>query len=624
METSRAHLTGPLAAALAVAGALAVAAGCDSALERAAAAQQRVSSEIDLSPESPLLPVQVRTTWAPGLQAPIPARTKVCATIDAARFGDGAREASKAIQDAIDGCPDGQTVQLSAGRFLMNQFVLVNKGITLRGAGPDKTTLMKTNGAKAGTYFVDDAAPLVIIGPSRWPKVDSATSVDLAEDATAGGASITVKDGGRFSKGQFVLLDQDDFNAAAWLPLPRRLGSSVPARIWASDLVVFNRHDPTESTDGAFPESLTWFSRENRPVNEVKEIAEVKGRTITFTTPVTLAYRTAKKAQLTRYDSVHVRAAGLEDLKVSGGGNGNVRFEAAAYSWMKNVDDTFWLGEGVAIDYAFRVEIRDSVIHHAAFKEPGGGGYAISLAAGSSEILIENNAVHDANKVMVVRSSGAGSVIGYNYMDNGVIASIPEWIETGLNGSHMAGSHHILFEGNEAFNYDSDNTHGSAFAMTIFRNHLVGRRSGLGGTGNQRAAGLMFGSWWHSFVGNVLGEDGNMDGWSYEDEGAGSLLSRSSAWRAGAVIWKLGYDPLHWDQVADPKVRATVLRDGNFDYVTGEVRWDRPPRELPASLYLKARPAFFGDEPWPWVDAIGATKLGTLPARRRAAFAPER
>ncbi len=598
-------------------------AGCRADAQPATPAQTQ-AREFDTSPDAPLVPMPERTTWAPGIRSETPARPAICATIAASSFGDGTREASAAIQQAVNACPPGQTVRLSAGTFLMNDFVQINKGITLRGAGPSETRLVKTNGARAGTYLVDDAEPILIVGPARWPKPDPDTSVDLAADAAPGAMSITVKGGGRFERGQFVLLDQDDFNAGAWLPLPRRLSSDERARIWASDLVVFNRHDPAEWSDGKFPDSLEWFSRANRPVNEIKEIDTVQGSTITFTTPVHIGYTTAKRAQLTRYyaDNVHVRQAGIEDLGVSGGGNGNIRFEAVAYSWMKNVDDTFWSGEGVAISHSFRVEIRDSAIHHSAFSEPGGAGYAISLASGSSEVLIENNAVHDANKVMVVRSCGAGSVVGYNYMDNGVITSNLEWIETGLNGSHMAGSHHILFEGNQAFNYDSDNTHGNAIAMTIFRNHLVGRRSGYAGTSNQRAAGLMFGSWWHAFIGNVLGEDGRTNGWRYEDPGDGSGRSRNDAWDAGSVIWKLGYDPGHWDQVAGPKVRATVLRDGNFDYVTNQIHWDRAPRPLPASLYLTAKPAFFGDNPWPWVDPTGERKLGVLPARQRAGAPP--
>lgn len=588
------------------------------------AAAQTLPRQFDDSPDAPLVPAPGHTTWLPGIRKETPARAEVCATLAATDFGDGTREASDAIQAAVNRCPPGQTVQLSAGTFLLNTFVQIDKGITLRGAGPAATKLVKTNGARAGTYLVDDAAPILIVGPARWPKPDPATSVDLTADAAAGTLSVTVARAGGFARGQFVVLDHDDFNAGAWLPLPRRLAADAPARIWASDLVVFNRHDPAEWSDGKFPDSLEWFSRANRPVNEIKEIADVRGDVITFTTPVHIGYTAAKRAQLTRYfaDNVHVREAGIEDLQVSGGGNGNIRFEAAAYSWMKNIDDTFWSGEGVAISHSFRVEIRDSAIHHSAFSEPGGAGYAISLASGSSEVLIENNAVHDANKVMVVRSSGAGSVIGYNYMDNGVITSLPDWVETGLNGSHMAGSHHILFEGNQAFNYDADNTHGNAIAMTIFRNHLVGRREGYAGTVNQRAAGLMFGSWWHAFIGNVLGEAGRMDGWQYADPGDGATRSRNDAWQGGSAIWRLGYDPGHWDQVADPKVLATVLRDGNFDYVTSSVRWDRRPRTLPASLYLTAKPAFFGDEPWPWVDPLGERKLGALPARRRAGAVP--
>ena len=574
--------------------------------------------------DSNILPEHGATTWAPGVRDGIPARATTCATVVASRFGDGTIDAASAIQAAVNDCPAGQTVKLSAGTFLVNTFILIDKGITLRGAGPRLTRLVKTDGARAGTYLVTDASPIIIVGPARWPKPDPGTSVDLASDATRGALSIVVKSGAGLARGQFVLLDRDDYNAGAWLPLPVRLSSKTPASIWASDEVVFNRHDPPEWSDGAFPDSLSWFGRANRPVNELKEIAAVDGNTVIFTTPVHIPYTVVKRAQLTRYyaDNTHVRNAGIEDLGVSGGGNGNIRFEAAAYSWMKNVDDTFWSGEGVAVSHSFRVEIRDSTIHHAAFSEPGGAGYALSLAHGSSEILIENNAVHDANKVMVVRSSGAGSVIGYNYMDNGIITSNLEWIETGLNGSHMAGSHHILFEGNQAFNYDSDNTHGNAIAMTVFRNHLVGRRRGYAGHGNQRAAGLMFGSWWHAFIGNVLGEHDRMDGWTYDDPGDGVGGATTNAWRGGASIWRLGYDPGHWDQLADPKARATVLRDGNFDYVTDKVHWDRAPRSLPASLYLSDKPAFFGDHPWPWVDPTGETKLGVLPASLRPGAAP--
>ena len=42
--------------------------------------------------------------------------------------------------------------QLSAGTFTINggNFLLLDKGITLRGAGPGQTTLQKTDGAQPG------------------------------------------------------------------------------------------------------------------------------------------------------------------------------------------------------------------------------------------------------------------------------------------------------------------------------------------------------------------------------------------------------------------------------------------------------------------------------------------
>ncbi len=545
------------------------------------------------------------TTWKPGIPGGVPSRTTVCATVTASSYGSGSSDASAGIQAALNGCPAGQVVQLSAGTFLINSgFLILTKGITLRGAGPGVTTLRRTNGATPQSYTPEVADPVVIIGPQRWPKAGGPT-VNLTVDGARGATSVTVSSGSGFAAGQFVLLDEDNYDTGSWEALPNRNGSPTSARIWATDRAVWMRHNPPDPADDPFPDATGWFMRPGRPICEIKEIASVSGNQVTFTTPLHISYRTSHTAQLTHYtgENVHVKSAGLEDLTVYGGGDGNVRFECAAYCWMRNVESTLWLGEGVAIENSFRVEVRDSYVHDTAWPEPGGGGYAISFASGSSEVLVENNIVLQANKVMVARAAGAGSVIGYNYMDDGHIGGNALWVEVGINGSHMVGSHHMLFEGNDSFNYDSDNTHGNAIYHTVFRNHLSGFRRSFPGLSNARAGGLMYGSWWHSFVGNVMGTAGRMDGWGYES--------------GEKAIWRLGYDPTHWEQDPDPKVRSTVLREGNFDYVTNEVRWDSAAQTLPASLYLTSKPAFFGSNPWPWVDPTAATKLYTLPAKAR-------
>ncbi|HEY1907916.1 MAG TPA: hypothetical protein VGG91_17840 [Myxococcaceae bacterium] len=362
---------------------------------------------------------------------------------------------------------------------------------------------------------------------------------------------------------------------------------------------------------------------------EMKEIASVKENVITFTSPLHIAYRRSRIAQVTAMsaDGEHLRNAGVEDLTVVGGSDGAIRFEAAAYCWARSVEVTSWHGEGVAIDQSFRVEVRDSYIHDAAWAQPGGAGYAVSLSTGSSEVLFENNISILANKVMVARSAGAGSVFGYNYVDAGYINTNGSWVEVGLNASHMVGPHHVLFEGNYGFNWDSDHTHGSSTYHTIFRNWLSGFRrkftnpldgktvddSTQAGNGPRRCAGASAYSYWMSFVGNVLGTPGAMTGWTLEPTGPGGMLK--------PAIWLLGWDDKQGTPY-DPTVAARTLRHGNFDYLTNSVSWDpgSDDRGLPPSLYLKEKPAFFKKGKgytWPWVDPVGPKKLFILPAKAR-------
>ena len=178
------------------------------------------------------------------------------------------------------------------------------------------------------------------------------------------------------------------------------------------------------------------------------------------------------------------------------------------YCWAKNIEVTQWIGEGVAINNSFRTELRDSYIHTASWPQAGGTGYAISLAAASSEILIENNISIDVNKVIIARSSGTGGVVAYDCMDDGWIYTSPTWQEIGVNVSYMAGSHHVLFEGNYSFNGDSDYVHGNAIYLTYFRNWFTGNRRDFTPDANKRAAGLSSWARWHSFIGNILGTAG--------------------------------------------------------------------------------------------------------------------
>jgi hypothetical protein len=607
------------------------------------------------------LPASRTTAWNPGLMSKggIPSASWPVCNSNPLKPSGGSDDSAQ-INAEINACAAGTVVQLGAGTFLMGQgdYVAIDKGVVLRGAGAGTTILKNPRNAFATATIQSgtDSTPIVIVGPGRWVNADGDTRCQgptayqtaymqlLSADGVQGSSSVTVANGSIFAAGQMVLVDET--SGAAWQPDVTQRSTSV----WASPdyAVEWQLHNPATVGDdpiqagvtpaasnnyagaGSGSDAACWFSRQDRPQNEIKEIASVSGNTITFTSPLTKAYRASHHAEVTTYtgSNAPVENAGLEKLTLVGGGDGAVRFENTRYSWAKNIEVTEWWGEGVAIENGFRDELRDSYIHDASWPEPGGAGYAISLALGSSEVLIENNISIRANKVMVARSSGAGSVVGYNYMDDGYIATDEGWQEIGLNASHMVGSHMVLFEGNQSFNIDSDDTHGNATYLVFFRNLTTTVRSKFtsdytgdviddvnnipGSNGPKRAIGALSYSYSMSYVGNVLGQKGlTTTANGYVDD------QTSTTW-TGSSIWLLGWnDVVPW--TVDTQVAATAIRDGNWDWCLAKQTWlTGTAATLPNSLYLTSTPAFFGSNTWPWVDPTTGT-TATLPAYARYA-----
>jgi len=571
----------------------------------------------------------------------IPNRTTVCATVNPL---GSAQDDTTNIQNAIAACPLGEVVMLGAGTFTIAEgnYVLLNNGITLRGAGPGATILQRTDGAQLNSYNPgSNPSPMIIVGPAEYGSSYNVITT-LTADGAAGSYSIDVASTAGFSVGQIVLLDEA--SGAGWQP--DVIWTNY--QIWASPdyRVVWQKHNPTyqyvDDFDGStYPYTAgsagCWFSNCDRPTNEMHRISAISGNTITFDSPLTISYRGNHQAQLYNFTPAPTTNAGVENMTLSNGDDGQLIFQNAAYCWAKNVESTLWLGDGFDLNNAFRVQLEGVYVHNAVWPVNGGGGYAISSAFGSSENLIENSISVLANKVMVARSSGAGSVVAYNYMDDGYINGSDAWAEIGVNGSHMVGSHHMLFEGNDSFNADSDQTHGNAIYHTFFRNYLSGFRrpftaldgtaindatNGPAGVGPLRAASPHAYSYWNSFVGNVLGTPGQMNGWTHNCISSLNNIPNQCIWMLGWMdISPNGYDP---------KVAATAFQDGNYDYVTNSVVWAYTDNAhtLPNSLYLTQKPAFFNagsGYAWPWVVPAGSPQILTgcggkcsgLPAKAR-------
>lgn len=533
------------------------------------------------------LPASRVTRWQPGVPGGIPNYTRVHATIAATAHGNGAQDARPALQQALDAAGVaatqdgvGRVVLLSAGTFQISGELYLPSRVVLRGAGANATRLNASG----------NRHPLIVIGTQRWPH-PGVGSTDLAVTGRKEENSVQLARTDGFAAGQLVFLDETTDNVRSlWNP---------------------RKHPP-----GA---GRNWFCRDDRPITQILRIAAVNGDIITFDTPLHIDFRTTQQAQLSRFAVAPVWSAGLEQLRVSGGRDGNIQFDHAAGCWVSHVESDDSYGSCVSFRQSYRCELRDSYLHDSYYYNNGGAGYGVDVTFGSSDNLIENNIVIRFNKLTNCRASGGGNVIAYNYADDGAMNSDPEWVETGLQASHYPTPHFELFEGNSTFNLDGDFTEGNAISITFFRNHSTGLRRNtprfLLDTGNRRMAGAMQGHYGYNFLGNVLGFPGMQpsppEGWVYESAYAWS--------NTPLAVWRIGY----WDgdrTLQDTKVGDTMIRDGNYDYVTSSVHWHHSPHfsgRLPDSLYLTRKPAFFGNLPWPWVDPLSAKKLHTLPARAR-------
>jgi hypothetical protein len=180
---------------------------------------------------------------------------------------------------------------------------------------------------------------------------------------------------------------------------------------------------------------------------------------------------------------------------------------------------------------------------------------------------------------------------------------------------HTKGETMELYEGNQGLGFQSDNIHGTHHFITMFRNHWFGDiYNNPTKTANTEVANFWAYSRFFNVVGNVLGRTGYYT--NYEANLGGGAKD----------IFVLGA-PDGSPIPADPRVKATLLRWGNYDTVTGTSRFNAAEvpsgltnyanpvpgnQVLPSSFYLSSRPLFFGNVPWPAVgpDVTGGDVAG--------------
>lgn len=592
-----------------------------------------------------IVPADRRTVWNPGVPGGIPNFPNTI-TVDAARFGDGVTDATAAIRAAVASAQAAatptspQVVYLPAGVYLLSDSITVTKSyVVIRGAGPRKTYL-RQRPLFSGVIEIETPDPEFQYG----------TPIDVVADVPKGALSITVADASAIQVGDVLQIDQLDPDGST----PGGTGSDFGPNgwVWRNGTDWTNR-TPTNRAGSSQQGPLSPLGI--RSIMQMIEVESKSGNTLRLKSPVHMEYPLARRPQVfwrvgARSGKPGTKYNGVEELTVQGGRDRHVAFRNAAYSWIRNVESdgtvNLWYGTHFTLTACYRCVIRDSYVHHSDSTSPGhdsdpygaaGRAYGILMQTAVTDSLIENNIVMYQNKPIITMTAGGGNVVAYNYVDNTTFVqgwTSPDWQETAIDTNHGCFSHYMLVEGNLTPNIASDSTHGNSGFHVFFRNRATGQNSSRTTSGPLRAISIDAYSREHTSIGNVLFSS-YLNGYQGKP---GVVLNGHLTRSDSHDVYQIGN--FAWDQVtgaapnwgdweprrnnrydaAGPFLAEDLFhRHMDFDYVSNSVYRNpaNPVTALPPSLYLKSKPAFFGDNPWPWVDPEGATKAYTLPAKAR-------
>lgn len=556
-----------------------------------------------------IIPAGRSIDWSKsGIPGGVPDRKAVFSEINASAYGNGSVDATPAIQTAINNCTAQQTILLSAGTFRINTGLRVPDSVTLRGAGPGQTILDAHGTSGAVISFGQDATPY------------AANSTAITGGAAAGSNTITVATAGGIAVGSYLLITE--LNDTSFVTIKGGEGSCT----WC---------------DGG----IGWNG--TRASGQIVEVTSVNGVSIGIAPALYMSYSPALLPLATPF-SAGALYAGVEDLQVymnNTGYTANIIMNGSAYCWVKNIESNYTDGDHFRAFWCYRCEIRDSYFHDAYAHIPGQTDADVFIADKSSGLLIENNILRRMHVSIMLNWGAAGNVVGYNYSANDFDQTAYNVVMGDLS---MHGSHPMfnLYEGNIATSFHPDGIWGSNSHNTVFRNWLLGTTricKPLTGRGVERSDS----SWWacqanrainvdfagrfYNIVGNVAGSQDLLQLTTYNNGTriipAVSMIvaHQNRSYDATTYCYCFGYSEASDDGSSgtypeDNRLPfTTALLHGNYDYASDSVKWDPliSDHNLPASLYLSAKPLWWGAMPWPPIGPDVNPMVNKIPAQVR-------
>lgn len=496
-----------------------------------------------------------------------------------------------AIQGAIDSC-SGKVVQLSAGTFKIGRQLWLRSNVTLRGAGMGLTILQgQASIASAGADAGVGTSLLAIRDDGSSPSAP----IDLTGDLSKGVTTLNTASTHNWNAGDLLQIDQ--------------LNSPTT--------------DPPVVSVG-YNGSCYWCGRGSgsRSAGQFAKVKSVvDSRKVELELPLYWTYDAALSPQAMKIWSPVV-AAGVEQLTVDNSAsgsekqsdNGTIAVWYSIESWLDRVEVIGSYKEAVVVNGAYRATIHGCKIHEGLPSTFGLPQYEYGRAGGIRIVMGSANLIEDCQLyrlragITLGGSAISGNVIAYNYVRD--LYDLNPASAMTLAPFRFHGGHSMmnLLEGNQGTGVLlADNGWASSNHNTFFRN-----RTGMGAWGTGRwDVNLQRMHRYFTFVGNVLGDVGVED--RYDLKNVDCVVATDDA------VFRLGYQSDGSCSATtnyDAAVESTLLRHANWDgFNDGTVFNGADARVLPASLYLTARPAWWGAVPWP---AIGPDVTPKYPAARAA------
>ena len=544
-----------------------------------------------------IIPAERRMDWTPGLNVGVPGgipqRTDIGATVDAAKYGTGTVDASGAIGSAVDACPAGEVAFIPAGIYRIDNRVYRPRAssITVRGAGMGRTVLKaNTNGQ------------VLLFGTSDWPRPTAGPAI--TGGATKGSKVLAVADTSTITVGNLVRIEQDN---------------------------------------APYVVSVSRSTADTRLMSAMFKVAAKTATTVTVEPPLPMDFTLSPR--LVPYKIPPLSNTGVEDLTIdcnamSGIG---ISFEQCWGCWIKNVEITRSRSRQMLLVRFVSGEIRHCYTHDCLGGGPNHEG--IDFYEDGSFNLIEDNITYNGGfpGIILGDSKGgcAGNVIAYNFSYNGNVG-VPTMAGMDISVSH--GPHNMmnLVEGNIAGGIGSDGYFGSTSHITFARNWCTATHP----TARENLIAVNVGRWNNYFnvVGNILGTSSFSSNGLFQPETPFGYQK--------PVIYKIGFPNMGnngfsgtWGPTTPPdyrnqsanqprnqslqeldlNVKKTMIRHGNFVYLSHAVEWDPAIADhtVPNSYFRTSKPDYFGDLPWPPFDpasppgAFNDANLCRIPAGYR-------